>query len=303
MVVSQRKRAVPLRGRGACAGFEREDARRFLRWQVAAGAAQIFRIFEDSRGDIWISGLLPHNNLTQWRRKEDVFHRWTLSEGWPEGDYAATVIRETRSGGIWAATDEALFRLRAGRFEPVPALPSAQVAYVRDMYVDRAGRLWVATARYGLFRCDNPDAAQPAFRAYTTQEGISSNSVRSITEDGSGFLYIGTVRGIDRIDPNAPRGAYRIRHFTVADGLPDSEQNVAFHDSHGRLWFGSLNGLAEFDPSKAATLPPPPVYITRLRVRGEELPIPWEGARALRAELPPEKNQLEIQYAAWISAR
>lgn len=260
-------------------------------------AAQIFRVFEDSRGDVWISALQPQNNLTQWRRAEGVFHRWKVSEGWRQEGSAPTVIRETRAGGIWVATDEALFRLRGGRFEPIAALPSAQVAYVRDMYVDHAGRLWVATARYGLFRCDNPDAEQPVFRAYTTREGISSNSVRSITEDDAGLLYIGTVRGIDRIDPNAPRGAYRIRHFTVADGVPDSEQNVAFHDSHGRLWFGTLNGLAEFDPSKARTLPPPPIYITRVRVRGEEFPIPWEGARSLRAELPPEKNQLEIQYA------
>lgn len=262
------------------------------------GATQIFRIFEDSRGDVWISALNPKNTLTQWKRSENAFHRWTRAEGWLGEDNAAVEIRETHAGTVWAATDEALFRLRGGRFEYIPAIPSSQVAYVRDMYVDRAGRLWVATSRYGLFRCDDPEAANPVFRTYGPREGLSSNSVRAITEDDAGYLYIGTVRGIDRIDPNAPPGAYRIRHFTVADGVPDSEQNVAFHDSRGRLWFGSLNGLAEFDPAKSRALPPSLVYITRLRVRGEEFPLPWQGVRRLSARLPSDKNQFEIQYAA-----
>lgn len=261
------------------------------------GTDQVFRVFEDSKTNIWISALDP-NVLVEWRRASGEFHRWIKKEGWPEGDEVAIAIRETRGGALWVATFDGLFRMRDGRFQAIPAIPSSQTAYLRDMYLDHAGRLWVATARYGLFRCDNPDAAQPVFRNYTTREGLSSNSLRSIVEDGGGLIYIGTVRGIDRIDPSGPPNPYRIRHFTVADGVPDSEQNVAFRDSRGRLWFGSLNGLAEFDPSKSRSLPPPPVYITRLRVRGEEFPLPWQGARTLDAQLQPDENQFEIQYAA-----
>ena len=257
---------------------------------------QVFRVFEDSKGDLWIVTLAAGNQLVTWERSTGHFRRWTSAEGWPDNS-VAVVIRESSSGTHWIGTFGELLRFRHGRFETMPVLPSAQIAFVRDLYIDRAGRLWVATARYGLYRCDNPDAAIPVFRNYTTAEGLSSDSTRAITEDDAGFIYVGTVRGVDRIDPRAPAGAYRIRHFTPADGLPDNEQNVAFHDRRGHLWFGSLNGLAEFDPSRAAAIVPPQVYLNRLRVRGEDVPLPWEGARSLRLDLGPDRNQFEIEYA------
>jgi signal transduction histidine kinase/ligand-binding sensor domain-containing protein len=260
------------------------------------GEEQIFRVFEDSHGDIWISGLTPSDVLVRWERGTGSFHRATQAEGWPEGQ-EVHAIREARSGTIWIGTFGSLVRYRNRRFEPIPALPSGQNARVRDLYIDRAGRVWVATSLYGLYRSDNPDDPHPLFRNYTTREGLASDSVRSITEDDAGLIYAGTVRGIDRIDPAAPAGAHRIHHFTTADGVPDNEQNVAFHDRHGHLWFGTLDGLAEFDPSQGARIDPPDVYVTRLRVRGEEIPLPWAGARTLRVSLPHDRNQFEIQYA------
>ena len=260
------------------------------------GENEIFRTFEDSKGDIWISTLIPQNELIRWERKTETFHHWNTGDGWPL-DGAAMVVREAPSGTYWIGTFEEIVRFRNGRFEVLPVLPKDQPAYVRDLYIDRRGRVWVATSRYGLYRSDNPDAPTPVFRAYTTREGLSSNSVRSVTEDDAGFIYAGTVRGLDRIDPREPVEAHRIRHFGAAEGFPNSEHNVAYRDRRGHLWFGTLGGLAEFDPSKAERLSPPEVYVTRVRVRGEDIPLPWEGARSLRVDLSAEKNQFEIEYA------
>lgn len=260
------------------------------------GGQQIFRVFEDSRGDLWIVSLTPGNRLVRWERNTGRFREWTAADGWPENK-VALVIRESATGTYWIGTFGELLRFRNGRFQLLPTLPSAQVAFVRDLYIDRAGRVWVATARYGLYRCDNPDVEVPVFRNYTTAEGLSSNSTRSITEDDAGFIYVGTVRGVDRIDPRAAADAHLIRHFTPADGLPENEHNVAFRDHNGHLWFGTLNGLAEFDPARAAPIVPPQVYVNRLRVRGEDIPLPWEGARSLHLDLGPDRNQFEIAYA------
>ena len=260
------------------------------------GQDQIFRLFEDSHGDLWIGTLYPLNTLVRWERATGRFHRWTTADGWLE-DRGVISIREASSGTLWIATYGEILRFRRGRFELLPVLPSAQVAMVRDLYIDRAGRVWIATSRYGLYRSDNPEADQPVFRNYTTREGLSSDSVRSLTEDDAGMIYAGTVRSVDRIDPQAPPGAHRIHHFTPDDGVPDSEQNVAFRDRRGHLWFGTFDGLAEFDPAKATPLGPPQIYVTRLRVRGEEIPLPWQGARSLHADLAPNKNQFEIQWA------
>ncbi len=77
------------------------------------------------------------------------------------------------------------------------------------------GRLWIASLR-GLVRVDDPAAASPVFRQYTTSDGLSSNETTAVVEDTSGRLYVATARGLDRLEP----ATGRIKHFSVSDGLP-----------------------------------------------------------------------------------
>jgi signal transduction histidine kinase/ligand-binding sensor domain-containing protein len=260
------------------------------------GCKEVFRAFEDSSGDIWVSCLLPKQQLTRWERKTGQFHHWSASEGWPE-DNMTTVIREAQPGTFWIGAIQSLVRFRNGRFEVFALSSERSRPGIRDLLLDRAGRLWVASHRLGVFRCDNPNDVTPVFRSYTMREGLSSDALSSLVEDDAGFIYAGGARGVDRIDPRAPIGDARIRHFTVAEGLPDSEQNTAFRDHHGHLWFGTLRGLAEFDPAKVVRQSPPEVYLMRLRVRGEDVPLPWEGARTLSFDLAADRNQIEVEYA------
>jgi signal transduction histidine kinase len=125
---------------------------------------------------------------------------------------------------------------------------------------------------------------------------LASVYVRAVTEDRDGFLYAGSVRGVDRIDPRAPLEAGRIHHFTPADGLPNNEHNVAFTTHDGHLWFGTLGGLAEFDPARAQRPSPPEVYFTRVLVRGEEVPIAWDGTQYAALALAPNRNQVQIEF-------
>jgi signal transduction histidine kinase/ligand-binding sensor domain-containing protein len=259
------------------------------------GESAIFRVFEDSRGDLWIGAQSPDRTLIRWQRSTGQFRHWTPAEGWP-ADTGALAIRESAGGAVWIGTDSNLLRFRDGKFDKY-TMASGPVLVVRDMYFDRAGSLWVASARNGVYRCDNPDAPTPVFRNYGAHDGLSSESTRSITEDDRGLIYVGTVRAVDRIDPRAPIGGANILHFTAADGLPEADQNVAYRDRRGHLWFGTLKGLAEYDPTQATERSIPRVYIRRVRVRGEDVPLPWEGTQSFSIELPSDKNQVEIEYA------
>ncbi len=259
------------------------------------GCLDVFRAMEDSSGDLWISCLSPNNTLTRWERKTGRFHIWSQSEGWT--GHPVTMIREGPGAQLWIGSYNDLGRFRNGRFESFPLAAGPPAPEVSDILVDHAGRLWISTVYAGVFRCDNPQDNVPLFRSYTVREGLSSDTSASLVEDRAGFIYVGMVRGVDRIDPRAPVESRRIRHFTAADGLPDSEVVVAFRDREGHLWFGTLHGLAEFDPTKAASRRPPETYVTRVRVRGEEYPLPWEGARGIVLNLRPDRNQVEIEYA------
>ena len=259
------------------------------------GCREVFRAEEDSGGDMWI-GCLGPDTLTRWERKSGHFHRWTAAEGW--SGHPVTVIREGPRHSLWIGTYNDVARFRDGRFESFALTVGPPNPLVTDLLVDHAGRVWISTGNAGLFRCDNPSDPVPLFRSYTVREGLSSNATSGLVEDSSGLIYVGTVRALDRIDPEARIDSRRVRHFTSADGLPPIDGTVGYRDRRGHLWFGVPGGVAEFDPSKAVSGPPPEIYLSRIRVRGEDVPLPWEGGRSLSLNLAANRNQVEIEYAA-----
>jgi signal transduction histidine kinase len=201
-----------------------------------------------------------------------------------------------KPGTLWIGLSNGVARFEGGRFLFIPLGGPGTAVAVRDLLIDSAGRIWVATPGQGLFRCDDPESSAPHFANYTTQDGLASSFLRALTEDRNGFIYVSSVRGVDRLDPRGPIDPGHIRHFTAADGLPDNEHNVAFTDPQGHLWFGTLNGLAEYDPSQAPPPSPPQVYFTRLLVRGEEVPMAWDGAQTAELALAPDRNQIQVEF-------
>jgi len=256
----------------------------------------IFRVFEDSHREIWVSCGGPKPHIERWDRASDRFDEYGPERGWP-ANHLVSVFRESAGGTLWIGTDVGVWRLRGGRFEAAPLPGGGPPVYVRDMSIDSAGRVWVATAGKGLYRCDNPDDPQPRFANYGVREGLASPFLRAVSEDRSGLIYVSSVRGVDRIDPRVPPDARRERHFSADDGLPDNEHNVSLTTRDGHLWFGTLHGLAEYDPSRSRQPSRPGVYFTRVTVRGEEVPIAWEGTRQAALSLAPDRNQVQVEFA------
>ena len=257
---------------------------------------QIFRVFEDSRGDIWASCGGARPRILRWNRASDRFREFGAEEGWP-GDQVATVFRESAGGTLWIGTNSGLVRFRNRRFQAQQPAAPAVTAYVRDLLIDSAGRVWVATAGKGLYRCDDAEDEYPRFSNYTPGEGIASLYLRALSEDRAGLIYVSSVRGVDRLDPRASPEMRRVRHFNADDGLPDSEHNVSITTRDGHVWFGTLHGLSEYDPSRSRQPSKPGVYFTRIMVRGEEVPIDWDGTRHAAFSLAPDRNQIQVEFA------
>jgi ligand-binding sensor domain-containing protein/signal transduction histidine kinase len=258
------------------------------------GADYIFRLFEDSRGDVWIGTLTGtvHEQLTRWDRRSETFQRFGPADGLPKE--AVTAFREDGRGGLWIGFYAGgVARYREGRFERFTPEDGCPKGFVRALHLDREGRLWVATSRGGVARVDDPAAPVPAFETYTTADGLSANLVSTITEDDRGRLYFGTDRGIDRFDP----GSGQIRHFSTADGLPNTFVNVSRRDRNGVLWFGTLRGIARLAPTADRPSPPPPVFIDRVRIAGSPHPVSELGAtEVVRARLPHRRNRALIEF-------
>jgi ligand-binding sensor domain-containing protein/two-component sensor histidine kinase len=256
----------------------------------------VFRLFEDSRGDVWISTIFPYKSaLARWVRAtetiENLSHVPVIS-----ALGAPTAFTEDASGNLWAGFyDGGLARYSAGRWESFKEAASFPKQRIHDLYLDRKGRLWAATVFGGAARIDNPQSECPEIIYYTTANGLASDLVWAITEDNHGFLYIATNRGIDQLDPEAGF----IKRYTTADGLIGNQPRVAYRDRQGALWFADLNGVSRLLPEAERPLLHPPILITGIHIKGGPAPVPeLEEMNLAGLELAPDRNDIEIEYVS-----
>jgi signal transduction histidine kinase len=175
-------------------------------------------------------------------------------------------------------------------FTTTDGLPAGAIM---NIYLDHAGLLWLASARSGLVRIDDPGAEKPSFVSYTTTQGLSSNNTEVITEDRYGHLYVGGGQGLDRLDP----ATGSVNHFTTADGLAPGLFRDAFRDQNGVLWFGMTCGLSRYAPTPDVPVAPPSVLISGLRVGGSARLVSALGEREMvLPDLSANDNQLQVDF-------
>jgi PAS domain S-box-containing protein len=255
-----------------------------------------YRMFEDSGGNLWISthDRDPQNDVLIRRNpQEEKFHVYSKSDGFPPGKSLSAFVEDGAGNGWLGFYQGGLARFRDGRFTEIAGdLPKG---FITALSFDRKGRLWLATPQNGVSRIDNPNAEQLNFVRFTTENGLSSNNVRSLVEDENGEIYVGTARGVDRISPDTGN----IRHFSINDGLTGDFVTAAARDREGALWFGTSNGLSRFKPETEKQRNLPPVRFSGLRVAGESRFVPALGASEIgNLELAANQNNLQIEFFA-----
>jgi ligand-binding sensor domain-containing protein/signal transduction histidine kinase len=255
----------------------------------------IFRLFEDSQGDIWISTAdHPRTPLTRWERTTGQFHIYTRAEGFPDVGQTASAFAEDRSGQLWVGLFHGgLLRHWKGHFTLYSESDGLPAGLITSLYLDHEGRLWIGSYHGGLSRIDNPSEAKLRFVTYTTADGLSDNAVLCLTEDQWGRIYACTGRGIDRLDP----ATGHIKYYTTADGLARGELAAAGRDRQGALWFGSLLGFSRLVPEPDEPAVAPPVLIMGLRVQGVSRPVSEFGQSTVSGLLlQPNQNQLQFDF-------
>ena len=255
----------------------------------------VFLSYEDSRGDIWLTTLEGKNSLVRWEKSTDTIYKYTTENGIP-GDSGASAIGEDRNGNIWIAFFFGqLLRYKDGKFRSFTDEKLIPLGRIARIYSDNKGRIWLATVSRGLFRVDDPDAETPVFQNISTKDGLSSTQASCITQDKLGRFYIGTGRGIDRMDPETGR----IRTFTKADGLPFNSISYCKTDDSGTLWFATNNSIVEMKPKPAEQSVAPQVMIDELSVNGAVRNISDTGETSITGlEFSPNERQIRIGFLA-----
>lgn len=94
----------------------------------------------------------------------------------------------------------------------------------------------------------SPRAGQHlTFAQFSLEEGLSSNLVQAVLQDRQGFIWFGTLEGLNKYD------GYEITAYRPEPGNPNSLSdtviNGVYEDRAGHIWVATTNGLNKFDPA------------------------------------------------------
>lgn len=283
---------------------------------TSLAADNVYRVFEDRRGWLWIglegagidlvtdpAGLLAG-------REVPFYHL----PHWPEPgagteQRSPRVFYEDGAGAVWVGTYlHGAMRLQP--FEPrrtgvpdfdvlrLPYLPDDPYSLphpdVRGIHQDSTGHYWFATLGGGLTRW-TPDTE--TFTTYGRADGLPNEELYAVLPDALGYLWLPTNNGLARFDPRTET----FRVFTEREGLQGNEFNTGAHyiSDSGLMYAGGVGGMSVFDPRAFADrAAPPPVTLTGLDIFGQ--PYRTEPAIAVReaVTLPHDQNFLTLRYVA-----
>lgn len=119
-------------------------------------------------------------------------------------------------------------------------------AWVRQIFQDRRGDLWIGTNHYGVMRYANDTLTY-----HTDTEGLAAGRITGIVEDAAGNVWIGTQRGLTKYDGTT------FTNYDEQDGLSDSEIWSLLLDREGGFWIGTTTGVFRFDGEQFTPFPIP----------------------------------------------
>lgn len=238
----------------------------------------------DSRGTLWVNTFEKGMDALTWdpQKKEARFRHYYADPG-NENSLNNSNIRdflEDTGGRIWIATmggglnclDPGTGTFTRYRYDRNDH-SSIGSDFIACLFRDSKDNIWVGSSEGGLNRMnlqEKDGKTIATFVRYNEADGLPNNTIHAITEDGYGYLWISTNKGLARFHPENET----FRNFTTGDGL----QGDIFNDSSvlkttdGEIYFGGTNGFNTFYPHRITDSPnTAPISFTGLRLFNQSL--------------------------------
>ncbi len=206
-------------------------------------------LFEDSQGRLWVG--TEDAGLALFDRETGTFSR-LLGDRF--GAHTVEAIAE-HQGMLWIAFDgHGLVQadLEGEILEELtPESSDLPTSRVRSLIVGREGRLWIATADQGVASLDG-QGRLTLFQARDDAARLPSNETYALLEDRSGTIWVGTRRGIARIDASTGRILVDQKRPGDLTSLPHDRVVSLYQDRGDVVWIGTYAGLSTWNPRSAS---------------------------------------------------
>ncbi|MEO8591712.1 MAG: response regulator [Candidatus Solibacter sp.] len=263
---------------------------RFQHLTSANGLSQdnVFAILQDHRGFMWFGtqgGLNRYdgNVVTQYRHDP-------RNANSPSGDFIEDVL-EDEQGSIWFSAGQ-LNKLDVStgkfiRYRPpgVPKTTSASTQ-IRKLHLDAHGFLWMTTYGRLLYRFDTKRESFTEFDIGIDRPDEPQNIANSIQEDAAGVMWIGTYRGLVRVDPATGSVRFHQRGNSNHTG-PEGVWALAL-DAEGKLYVAGEKRLSLFDPQSQTFIHDWPLTDPAADLLPDPTGLVWAGTRSGLRLFDPE---------------
>jgi ligand-binding sensor domain-containing protein len=227
-------------GQGAnLARFDQNSG--FSTLTLPGNTAAVTSLAREGSGPLWIgtdgNGLYSYDGVN--------FSHQTSANGIPSNTIRA--LLGDKQGRLWAATDSGLGLHGNGYWLAFNSGNSPLSSNdLRSLAQDDTDRIWIGTGANGIAILDLNSSGAGMWSTQTTSNGLPSNSVLGLADDGNGAMWAATTVGVGRWD--AASG-----HWTVYNqaglSLPNDQVIRIASDPVGRIWAGTAAGLSEWDGS------------------------------------------------------
>jgi len=268
---------------------------------TSLGDGHINTVCEDSEGTLWVA--TSNGGLNKLDRGTGKCVRYKHESG--NANSLSTTNNNVAcaipcaSGGVWIGTyGGGIDKLVAGKFTHYRADPgdprSLSDNLILVLFEDAGGTLWAGTQSSGLDRLEKGDTV---FTRYTSKEGLFTENVDNIREDGEGNIWFTSFTGLARIN----KASGKIRNYDAGDGL--QAHGYAARSSvrlaTGEILFGGGGGIERFFPERVMENPvPPSVFLTSFSVTKGQLRYQDNLERMRQIDLDYDQTSFSIGYAA-----
>lgn len=198
-----------------------------------------YTLAKDFENNIWGGGF--NQGLEKYNVQKDVFEDVTLETGIPDRDIAEiTPLSEEK---IWVSTwSSGIFSVNPKNYETYPVkIEGKNLHRSRASFVSDDGSVWLG-ADDGLYRIRDGETV-----IYRNEGGkdssLSNNRVFSISEDENGHIWIGTAKGLNKLDLSSGK----ITQYLEQPGLPNDFIYGVLSDDNNDIWVSTNHGVSRLD--------------------------------------------------------